>query len=76
MLPPLIKEIRVAHVYREANLCADALSRKGLSLTQETYIFHCCPTFVSHLLEGDLSGVSTPRLVTVISFWAYALLLI
>lgn len=59
------REIRVTHVYREANLCADTLARKGLSLPLESCIFHFCPSFVYHLLEDGLSGVPTPWLVPV-----------
>lgn len=56
-------EIRIGHVYREVNLCVDALARSEVNLLIVMCNFDLCPNFINHLLESDLLGIFVPRLI-------------
>ncbi|MCI17930.1 putative non-LTR retroelement reverse transcriptase, partial [Trifolium medium] len=56
-------EIKVSHLYREANQCADGLATMGCSLQGCTLYFEECPDQIKHLLEFDAMGYTTPRLI-------------
>ena len=49
--------VRIQHCYREANKCADALARRGASLTQDFTIFMKPPSNVAFLLNLDSAGM-------------------
>jgi ribonuclease HI len=69
----LIKQIRrlldmdwlveIAHTYREANKCADALANIGCSLDYDIMFFDSCPSRISEICKKDRVGNTTPRLV-------------
>lgn len=58
-------KIIVRHSYREANLCEDALAKSGLSQPEGMHTFDVCPSFMNHLLESDLLGLSISHLTLV-----------
>ncbi|MCI00562.1 non-LTR retroelement reverse transcriptase-like [Trifolium medium] len=57
-------EVKLAHAYREANTCADALANIGCSLGTDTTFFEECPSQISHLLSTDQMGLLSPRLIS------------
>lgn len=56
-------EIKICHLYREANLCEDALANMSFDSEDTLQVFELCPSQISHLISVDVIGVSTPRLV-------------
>lgn len=48
------KKIILRHIYHEANMCADALSKHGILHLKTMCVFEACYTFVNHLLDNDL----------------------
>ncbi|KAK2448079.1 TMV resistance protein N [Trifolium repens] len=57
--------VEIAHTYREANKCADALANIGCSLDYDIMFFDSCPSQISEICEKDRVGNTTPRLVLV-----------
>ncbi|KAL6568983.1 hypothetical protein OROGR_000708 [Orobanche gracilis] len=55
-------QVKVSHVYREANSMADYLASMGCD---ELCIYHHPPDFILQFMHADCNGVSTPRLITV-----------
>ena len=55
-------EVRVLHVYREANACADALVKRGTHQQHFLSLYSSCPSSVSVCYERDLAGLRAPRL--------------
>ena len=51
-----ILRVRVQHCFREANMCVDALARRGTFLFQDFVIFHSPPSDVSLLISLDVVG--------------------
>lgn len=56
-------EIKICHLYREANCCADALTNMSCDSDDALQVFELCLSQISHLIFVDVIGVSTPRLV-------------
>jgi hypothetical protein len=67
------QEVRITHVFREANRCADMLANMGCSNTDNIIYFEYPPAEVIQIVDDDYRGVSFP-----VSFlcnllpWAYA----
>lgn len=59
------RDIQISHVYCEANLCVDALAKQIIHHPNDTCFFKSYPTFIEHLMEGDLSGIPVSRLISV-----------
>lgn len=57
--------MRIYHVYKEANKCADVLANLGCDLAESMMIYEKPPVQVEQLLIVDVLGVSTPRLISV-----------
>ncbi|GAU36544.1 hypothetical protein TSUD_277500 [Trifolium subterraneum] len=57
-------EVRIIHVYREANSCADIMAGQGCSLQGDEEIYSNPPTVVLQCVSNDARGVSFPRLVS------------
>lgn len=57
--------IRVTHIYREANKVADELANSGCIQTEAMVVFDVPPSIVKLLVDADVSGVSTPRVIPV-----------
>ena len=55
--------VQVQHCYREANICADALARRGALLPQDFVVFLDPPMEVSLLLSLDSAGVAYDRCI-------------
>lgn len=65
--------IRMEHVYREANFCADVMAKKGRTLDfldlvdvrnmdeHSSFVFHSLLNFVSQFLAFDAQGAVTSR---------------
>lgn len=49
-------EVRIAHIYREANTWADTLAKHGDALATPFIIFDFPTSFASHLLANDACG--------------------
>ena len=58
-----IPMVQVQHCYREANICADALARRGALLPQDFVVFLDPPMEVSLLLSLDSAGVAYDRCI-------------
>ncbi|GAU12737.1 hypothetical protein TSUD_122290 [Trifolium subterraneum] len=56
-------EVKIAHSYREANSCADALANIGCSLHLNIVYFDECPDQVKHLISADSRGITSPRFI-------------
>jgi ribonuclease HI len=57
-------EINISHSHREANRCADGLAELAFTLLDDFQFHDVCPEFIKGYFDDDVSGVSTPRLVT------------
>ncbi|PNY06182.1 ribonuclease H [Trifolium pratense] len=55
--------VRISHVYREANKVADAIAALGCT-TQGFSYFNTPPANLERLCLDDVMGVSTPRIIT------------
>ncbi|CAN0898133.1 Putative ribonuclease H protein At1g65750 [Linum grandiflorum] len=58
-------EVRLSHIYREANNAADYLANLGHSLSYGLHFFDSPDRCLSHWLHYDIIGVSLPRLVRI-----------
>jgi ribonuclease HI len=58
-------EILVCHSYREANACADALANMGCDHGPELRVYDQCPASLISLLQADVMGITTPRVISV-----------
>jgi ribonuclease HI len=58
-------EIRICHIYREANACADALANMGCDQGLGLRVYEQCPASLSSLLLMDVMGIATPRVISV-----------
>lgn len=56
--------IRVRHVYREANICADILAGLGCDYELGIRIYENAPSQLVQGLYHDCSGIAIPRLVS------------
>lgn len=66
-------QVRVCHIYREANAVADGQASLGCTHGGDLIIYDSPPPSIRNLLDADLLGVSTPRLIPVQHFsWALA----
>lgn len=74
-LQPLLQEIlellllpswrtSVVHAFREANKCADLLANMGHSTSYEGVFFSTSFPSLSLLIQADVQGVCTPRIVS------------
>lgn len=57
-------ECSMEHIWRK-NGCADHLAKKGWRLKMDVTIFRSPPQDMGKLLNFDLCGVTTPRMVAV-----------
>jgi ribonuclease HI len=57
-------EVKITHVYREANRCADMLANMGSESISGISFFEYPPERVKQIVEDDLRGVSFPRLIS------------
>ena len=52
------RQVRVGHVFREANKCADLLAKRGCSLLENFFVFDTSPSDdLNILLEADRNGL-------------------
>ena len=58
-------EVKVLHVYRESNQCADALATIGCMLNKEVIYYTACPIEIRDLMLADELGITTPRIIHV-----------
>ena len=53
-----LTQVRIAHVFREANRCADILAKKGCCMREDFVIFDVSPSDeLSRLLVSDRNGL-------------------
>ena len=65
MLLDQLQQVRVVHVFREANMCADFLARWGCCMQDDFVIFDQPPTVeFLPILYADMYGVSCCRLTS------------
>ena len=64
-------QVRVTHIYREMNQCADFLARKGCCLREDFVIFESSPSEeLDKLLVSDVNGLYCYRqLATTLALW-------
>ncbi|MCH81760.1 ethylene responsive transcription factor 1b, partial [Trifolium medium] len=53
-------EVKIAHTYREANKCADALANVGCQLGRELIFYEDCPPHMKDIVLADVMGITTP----------------
>ena len=53
-------EVKIAHIYREGNRCADTISNYALSLPQGLHILEDLPNAVKKILIEDIEGITFP----------------
>ncbi|CAN0915127.1 Putative ribonuclease H protein At1g65750, partial [Linum grandiflorum] len=58
-------EVQLSHIYRDANNAADYLANLGHSFSYGLHLFDLLDRGMSHWLQYDLIGVSTPRSVMI-----------
>jgi hypothetical protein len=58
-------EVQFKHVYREANKVADYLANLGCNLVNGITLFDVPPREVQQLVDDDVLGVSTFRMIIV-----------
>jgi ribonuclease HI len=58
-------EVRIIHVYREVNRCADMLANMGSDDISGIEFFDNPPSKVLQIVDDDVRGVSFPRLISV-----------
>ena len=54
--------MQVQHIYREANECADALTKRGTHQQNLLTVYSSCPNFVYVYYVRDLAGLGVNRL--------------
>ena len=54
-------EVRVLHIYREANACADALAKRGTHQHHVLSVYSSCSSFVYVYYIRDMAGLGTNR---------------
>ena len=54
--------MQVQHIYREANECVDALTKRGAYQQQLLSVYSTCPSFVYLCYVRDLTGLGVNRL--------------
>jgi hypothetical protein len=59
--------VEIAHSYREANKCVDAMANFGSTLKHEIIVFDDCPSQLRDIYQADRMGVTTPRMIMIIS---------
>jgi hypothetical protein len=58
-------DVKIIHVSREANRCADMLANKGSEGNYEIEFFDHPPSWVRQIIDDDFRGVVFPRLISV-----------
>jgi hypothetical protein len=58
-------EVKIAHVYRESNKCADTLANIGCQLGREIVFYEGCPPQMRELVQADVMGIIIPRMISV-----------
>ncbi|CAI0410259.1 unnamed protein product [Linum tenue] len=54
-------EYTINHIFREANVVADAMAKKGHAMFGGEELFSSPPTDIVHLVEGDIAGIQYAR---------------
>ena len=54
--------MRIQHIYREANKCADALAKRGTHQQNILIVYSTYPSFVYVCYVRDLAGLGMTRL--------------
>ena len=55
-------EVRIQHIYREANECANALAKQGTHQRNLLAVYSTCPSFVYVCYVRDLASLGVTRL--------------
>ena len=64
-------EVKVQHIYREANQVADLLASLGDSLFIGLYVYFEPPSTLLPILSEDLRGVTLPHLICLIRYLGF-----
>lgn len=56
--------VRIQHIYREANMCVDVLGKDERLHLMTMCIFEECPSFLNQFLDSDLYGNPIPHLIS------------
>ncbi|CAN1274277.1 Putative ribonuclease H protein At1g65750 [Linum perenne] len=58
-------EIKIRHVYREANFAADYLASRGHSLPRGSHYFDLSDSRLAHLIRYDCMRISEPKMILI-----------
>ncbi|CAN1163744.1 Putative ribonuclease H protein At1g65750 [Linum perenne] len=58
-------EVKIRHVYREANYAADHLASRGHSKPRGSHCVDLTDSCLAHLLRYDCMGISEPKLISI-----------
>ncbi|RYR09761.1 hypothetical protein Ahy_B05g078168 [Arachis hypogaea] len=58
-----MEDVKVRHIYREANFCADALAKLGQEHESRIKFWEQPPPYLFHHLLADASGMKFSRIV-------------
>ncbi|KAK2399946.1 Polynucleotidyl transferase, ribonuclease H superfamily protein [Trifolium repens] len=58
-------EVKISHVYRESNRCADALVNIGCSLNHNILFYFDCPVEIRDIMSAAVLGITTPRMIVI-----------
>ena len=61
-------QVRIGHCYREANSCADFLTKMGSAQIREFILFNDLPVDLEDLISLDAVGMYHNRLLSELSF--------
>ena len=59
-----LPQVKLLHCFKEANFCADALTKLGSAFAVLSLVFDPPAAAISQLLYDDMKGVCRPRLCT------------
>ncbi|KAG5547116.1 hypothetical protein RHGRI_012965 [Rhododendron griersonianum] len=57
--------VNIKRNFKEANMCADALTKDTPVFVGDLYFYICIPSCISNLLRADYLGISYPGHVAV-----------
>jgi len=78
MIQQLDWEIKMSHVYREADFVPMVFAMMGISAENKLTIYDDCPDQIRRYFDVDAAGVLTPRLVKLLfvllfAFWPFCI---
>ncbi|RYR48547.1 hypothetical protein Ahy_A07g034567 [Arachis hypogaea] len=60
-----LKKLKIRHVYRESNFCADSMAKLGHTMEEGVTVFRHLPSLLMMHLLADIRGIKFPRVIVV-----------